>query len=117
MDKLKECPFCGHVAQVSRIPNGGLSVLCTGCGAIAVLDGSNVRDALAAAWNRRTVRPNFNRTDKIKPCPFCASRQDVTKLANNNSIIACMSCRMMISFVHSSNLPASIAYWNRRAGE
>lgn len=89
--------------------------MCGKCGAMAMLEGSGAnRDVLAAAWNRRTNRPNFQRVDKVKPCPFCASRQELAKRPDNSSIIVCQSCHMMVSFVYSSDLPTSVAYWNRR---
>ena len=114
METIKPCPFCGHTAQISRMPGGGLSVLCTGCGALVVPGAVCERKMLVALWNRRDVRPNFQQTSKIKPCPFCASRIDLAKIPGHDSILKCMSCGLMVSFVESADIATSVALWNRR---
>ncbi len=114
MVMLSPCPFCGSKAAYSRIPTAGFSVLCSGCGAIAMLDGSGERDRLGTAWNRRTIRPNFSRPAGPAPCPFCASSLSLGTYNQDSSILKCTSCGMIVSFATAPDLPTMLRYWNRR---
>ena len=53
MIKLERCPFCGSLAGYSRVPGQGFSVVCRGCGAIAMHELTQERDDVARAWNLR----------------------------------------------------------------
>ena len=76
MIQLEPCPFCGGKAHFNRIPGEGLFVLCSSCGALAAQRADTGNEALAKAWNMRTVRYNFSNQSKIGPCPFCADGGD-----------------------------------------
>lgn len=115
MIQLNPCPFCGAKASFSRIPGQGLSILCSGCGAIAAKKADTSSQALADAWNARTVRHNFSRQSNVAPCPFCASRLDVGKMPDNASILKCMQCGMYVTFIESDDLHDTVVRWNRRA--
>ena len=115
MVALNNCPFCSGPAVYSRVPGQGFSIICRGCGALALYGGSASKDALGTQWNRRVVRHNFNFSNKIKPCPFCASRTGIKKMQNNSSILVCERCGMMVSFAGSDDLNGTIGLWNRRA--
>ncbi len=115
MVSLKNCPFCGGKAVYSRIPGDGFSVLCTACGALAVRQQATDRDVLGAGWNMREVRHNFQQRDNVKPCPFCASRISIGKMPDDNSILQCGRCGMIVSFATSNDLSTTIQRWNRRA--
>lgn len=111
MNEAKSCPFCGGEAVFSRVPGQGFSLLCQGCGAIAMLRGSQSKAALAAAWNRRTAR--FS-SGGVKPCPFCGSNAALAKMPGDDSILCCQNCGMMISFVRSKTAAQSLSAWSRR---
>lgn len=114
MVMLNPCPFCGGKAVYSRIPGEGFSILCQSCGAIGVREKHISRDALGKTWNLRMVRHNFSVQDKVKPCPFCASRISLGKMPDNSSILKCAKCGMMVSFIDSRSLNDTVAKWNRR---
>lgn len=114
MVTLDSCPFCGGKATYSRIPGEGFSVICGECGAIAVREKDVGRDELGKSWNLRTVRHNFSKSDNVKPCPFCASRISLGKMPDNNSILKCGKCGMMVSFFDSDSLQNTVARWNKR---
>lgn len=115
MVQLKSCPFCGGRAVYSRIPGHGFSVLCQGCGALAVHTTSANRDALGNAWNRREVRHNFNQKNRqVKPCPFCATQAGVRKMPDDQSVLLCERCGLMVSFVYSLGLRDTVNHWNQR---
>ena len=111
---LKACPFCGGAAVYSRVPGQGFSIICRGCGALALHRGTTSKDVLGAQWNRREVRHNFNIASKIKACPFCSSRTGIKKMQNNSSILVCERCGMMVSFAGADDLNGTINLWNRR---
>jgi hypothetical protein len=53
-DKLKRCPFCGDIAELSYdILSKRLAVECTGCFAIMIGDVNNGTDSLVEQWNTR----------------------------------------------------------------
>lgn len=114
MVTLSPCPFCGGQPGYSRVPGQGFSILCNGCGALAVHAKLPGRDELGAAWNRREQRHNFNVKSRVKPCPFCSSRAGIKKMAHNDSILLCERCGMMVSFALADGLDATVAAWNRR---
>ena len=114
MIQLGSCPFCGGQAAYSRIPGQGFSILCKDCGALAVHGKYKERDQLGTAWNQRQTRHNFNDTGKVKPCPFCASRAGVGKLAGSETVLACERCGLMVSFLGGDDLNSTISLWNRR---
>lgn len=60
---LKPCPFCGHKANLFVSENGGILVLCVGCGASSKMlydsitstgVSGNATINVIKAWNRRT---------------------------------------------------------------
>lgn len=114
MANLHPCPFCGGKVQISRIPGQGVSAICTGCGAIAMLTHIAEREQLAAAWNKRTVRVNFSNTSTVKQCPFCASQVQVKQTPNGETLFQCNSCGMLVSFIKGGTRQTSLAYWNSR---
>ena len=107
MIKLERCPFCGSLAGYSRVPGQGFSVVCRGCGAIAMHELTQERDDVARAWNLRA--PQAAPGGGVRPCPFCGSAVVVA-----GSFLRCPHCGMMISFAQSGSQAESLELWNRR---
>ncbi len=109
--KLQRCPFCGSLAGYSKIPQQGFTVVCRGCGAIAMHEWAAGRDEIARSWNQRTTRVAFS-SSAIKPCPFCGGQ---IPQGARGPIIRCPSCGMMVSFALGDSVGQAAELWNRRA--
>lgn len=56
----------------------------------------------------------IDKESKLKPCPFCGGKAEVSSIIGGGSAVICKDCEIKTSYIFSSK-ESAIEFWNRRS--